>query len=271
MIKNIAYYPSQCAQNAPPVMQAFLHGCESNGIHTVADSMHADAAVIWSVLWNGRMQANRLVYQHYRQQGKPVICIDIGALNRGTTWKIAVNNINADGYYGHTENLDFDRPSKLGIALKNLSNVKPAVLIAAQHPRSLQVENVDQAKWFESMLNQFEIDLPVVLRLHPRGRIDYSAIANRVTVQPCRPVSSTYDSFDIDYNYQWVINYNSGAGIQAALAGANVIVHTSSLAYPVSKCTDKNQWLTEICHTEYLLSEISQATWLKRIGHKLEQ
>jgi hypothetical protein len=80
----------------------------------------------------------------------------------------------------------------------------------------------------------------------------------------------TYDSFDIDYAYQLVINYNSGAGVQAALLGANVLVDKSSLAYTVSKGMDKTQWLVEICHTEYTLHEIAAATWLKRIGHRLE-
>jgi hypothetical protein len=61
------------------------------------------------------MAANEAVYRHYRSQNKPVIIIDIGAINRGTTWKVAVNNINARGYYGHLDNLDWDRPAKLGL------------------------------------------------------------------------------------------------------------------------------------------------------------
>jgi hypothetical protein len=270
VIKNIAYYPSQCAQNAPPVLDAFLQGCASHGIATVANSWDADAAVIWSVLWNGRMQANRRVYQHYRAQGKPVICIDIGALKRGITWKVAVNNINADGYYGHCENLDFDRPRKLQVAMQQPKLIKPAILIAAQHPLSLQVENIDQSQWFAKVLTELNTDLPVVLRPHPRGRIDYQCIAGKVSVQHGRPLPKTYDSFDIDYAYQLVINYNSGAGVQAALLGANVLVDKSSLAYTVSKGMDKTQWLVEICHTEYTLHEIAAATWLKRIGHRLE-
>lgn len=252
-------------------MQAFLQGCKSQGISVVPDSMDADAAVIWSVLWHGRMRANQTVYAHYRSQGKPVICIDIGALHRGRTWKIAINNINAEGYYGHTENLDFDRPASLGIALSKLTQVRPAVLIAAQHPRSLQVQNVDQIQWFQRVLTQLPQDLPVILRPHPRGKIDLGALNGRVTVQQGRPVANTYDSFDIDYGYHTVVNYNSGPGIQAAIAGANVVVDCTSLAYPLSKGRDRNQWLIEICHTEYLVSEIAQALWLKRIGHMLEQ
>ena len=72
-------------------MEAFLHSLKVAGIIPVENSLDCDAVVIWSVLWNGRMQANKAVYEHYRSQGKPVIVIDVGALKREITWKISVN------------------------------------------------------------------------------------------------------------------------------------------------------------------------------------
>ena len=138
---RIAYFPNQAALNSRPVMDAFLQGCKKHNIETVEDSLTADATIIWSVLWNGRMAKNELVYHHYRKQNKPVICIDAGALNRGVTWKIAVNNINAHGYYGHQDNLDWDRPKKLGISLAVPAFNRPEIVIAAQHQDSLQVSN----------------------------------------------------------------------------------------------------------------------------------
>lgn len=281
MIKNIAYFPLQCANNAPPVMAAFLKSCHSANIQPVQDSMDADAAVIWSVLWHGRMKANQRVYQHYRSHNRPVICIDIGALDRGRTWKIAINNITAQGFYGHDQNLDWDRPKKLGIAHRLVSKVKPQVLIAAQHPASLQLECVDQMVWFDQQIQSIRAvtDMPIVLRQHPRGKVDPTRMSHKVVNQPAKPVANTYDSFDIDYAYHAVINVNSGPGIQAALAGARVIVHHTSLAAPVSiqavdimqpAVGDRHQWVVEICHTEYTLAEIEQGLWLKRIGYKLE-
>ena len=104
MINNIAYFPSQCALNSKPVMSAVLDCLQARGIQTQENSMDSDAAVIWSVLWAGRMAANQAVYEHYRSQGRPVIVIEIGALYRGVTWKIAVNNINAEGFQAKYEN-----------------------------------------------------------------------------------------------------------------------------------------------------------------------
>ena len=77
MINNIAYFPSQCAQNSRPVMSAVLDYLQARGIQTQENSMESDAAVIWSVLWAGRMAPNQAVYQHYRSQGKPVVIIEI--------------------------------------------------------------------------------------------------------------------------------------------------------------------------------------------------
>ena len=61
MIINCAYYPDQCAKNSPTVLKAFLHSLKVAGITPVENSLDCDAVVIWSVLWNGRMQANKAV------------------------------------------------------------------------------------------------------------------------------------------------------------------------------------------------------------------
>ena len=96
------------ALNSVPIFAALEQGIQENGVSLVNQGQDVD--VIWSVLWHGRMKANQAVYEHYRSQGKPVIVIDIGALYRGTTWKLAVNHITRDGYYGHEQDLDWDRP-----------------------------------------------------------------------------------------------------------------------------------------------------------------
>jgi hypothetical protein len=71
-----------------------------------------------------------------------------------------------------------------------------------------------------------------------------------------------------------MVNYNSGPGIQAALAGTRPIVDQTSLAWPVAinlnqidqpYNIDRDQWLIEICHTEYTIKEIQQGLWLQRL------
>jgi hypothetical protein len=76
-----------------------------------------------------------------------------------------------------------------------------------------------------------------------------------------------------------MVNYNSGPGIQAALAGTRPLVDQTSLAYPVSirmdqleqsYVVDRDQWLIEICHTEYTVDEIAQGRWLSRLSAGLD-
>ena len=76
MIKTVAYFPEQCALNSGPVMSRLLDCLQARGFKTEENSMNSDAAVIWSVLWHGRMARNELVYRHYRNQNKPVIIVD---------------------------------------------------------------------------------------------------------------------------------------------------------------------------------------------------
>jgi hypothetical protein len=273
---RVAYFPNSCALNSVPVMQAMLDSLRSAG-HTIEqNSMDADAVVIWSALWYGRMAPNKAVYEHYRAQNKPVIIADAGALYRGETWKIALNHINQLGYYGHTENLDMDRPRKLGISLAlNLSR-NPAILIAAQHRFSLQLANQNHEDWIMNQVAAIRAvsDRPIVIRPHPRSPLQIGTLTDTIIIEKPQKVPDTYDNFDMHFDYHAVVNYCSGPGIQAAISGTRPIVGTYSLAWPVSTAiddldrpynTDRDQWLVEICHTEYTIKEIEEGMWINRL------
>jgi len=283
---RIAYFPNYVARNGSNILNAFLDGCACRGISTVEDSLDAEAAVIWSVLWHGRMAPNQAVWSHYRSLGRPVVIIDIGALYRGETWKIAVNSITANGYYGHTENLDWDRPRKLGISIALNFSTNPRIIIAAQHARSQQVVGLASMEgWVVDQVEQLRkvTDRPIVVRPHPRSPLDWAGLVHLpkdVVIEKPVKVVNTYDSYNLAFDCHAMVNYNSGPGIQAALAGTRSIVDSSSLAHPVSikladieqtYTVDRDQWLVEICHTEYTIDEIAQGHWAKRLAPALDQ
>ena len=282
MIKNVAYYPLQCAKNSQPVVSAVLDCLQARGIQTQENSMTSDAAIIWSVLWAGRMSANQAVYEHYRSQGRPVIIIEIGALHRGNTWKIAVNNITANGYYGHLDNLDWDRPKKLRISLATQFNPRANIVVALQHDRSLQVADIDMTAWLHRTLSTLKnsTDRPITVRPHPRCKLKFNDLPAGVVVEIPNQLPNTYDSYDMHYDCHALVNYNSGPGIQAAIAGVRPLVDLTSLAYSVAVdfadieqpyTQDRNLWLTQICHTEYTLDELRQGTWISRLAPALER
>jgi hypothetical protein len=274
VIKTVGYFPLQTALNAAEPYRAVLSSLKQRGVKTQELSFDSDAVVIWSVLWAGRMLSNRSVYQYYRSQNRPVIVIEVGALIRGHTWKIALNNATADGYYGHTENLDWDRPRKLRLSLSTAAETDPSIVIALQHHASLQIQGLNVAAWIDQIMQNVRAhtDRPIVIRPHPRSRV---SLPPGVSVQRPQQIPGTYDNFDLPLNCHAIVNYNSGPGIQAAIAGVRPIVDPSSLAHPVSidfgfieqpyNC-DRDQWFTEICHTEYTVDEIHQGQWIDRLG-----
>ena len=280
----MAYFPLQCAKNSSPVISAMLDSLRNAGVSTQENSWDADAVIIWSVLWAGRMAANQAVWSHYRSQGRPVVVIDVGALYRGETWKIALNSITADGYYGHTENLDWDRPRKLGISLAINLTCNPRIVIAAQHARSLQVTGlVSMEGWIIDQVQRLRAvtDRPIVVRPHPRSALDRAGLVHLpkdVIIETPQRIDNTYDSYNLAFDCHAIINHNSGPGIQAAIAGTRPIVDVSSLAHPVGIThadidrpydQDRDQWLVELCHTEYTVEEIQQGLWLQRLQPQL--
>jgi hypothetical protein len=278
---KLAYFPKHTALNAAPVMQAFLDGCRAGKIQPVEDSMDADAAVIWSVLWLGRMRPNQAVYEHYRSQNRPVIIIEVGALCRGKTWKVSVNHITSAGYYGHRENLDRGRPAQLRISLANQSRTRPEIVIAAQHRNSLQTAEQDSMEQW--VLTQIQLlrnstDRPIHIRAHPRSPLRMPYLPENTAMEIARPVPNTYDGFDMHFNCHAVVNLNSGPGIQAAISGCRPVVDQSSLAAPVAVgyadieqpyTINREAWLAQICHTEYTVQELREGLWLKRIRSAL--
>jgi hypothetical protein len=274
---RVAYFPNQCAQNSKQPLEALLDCLRRSGHTLVENSMDADMAVLWSVLWHGRMAANQRAYMHYQELKRPTIIMDIGALYRGQTWKIALNHITAEGYYGHQENLDWDRPRKLGISQAiNLSR-NPAILLAGQHAKSLQVTDIaSQEEWANEKFQELRkvTDRPVFYRPHPRTTLHQKKLLPGIQIIKPQPVANTYDHFDMHFDYHAIVNHNSGPGIQAAISGTRPIVDSTSLAYPVSikmehidnpYDLDRDQWLVEICHTEYTIEEIKKGTWLQRL------
>lgn len=278
MIKTLAYFPLQVALNGNAPFNALLDSAQAAGIQTQENSYTADAAVIWSVLWHGRLKINQGVYEHYRQQNKPVIIIEVGALYRGQTWKVSVNNVTAEGYYGHQDQLDWDRPRKLKISLAQQMQSTPQVIIALQHAHSLQVASIpDMAQWVRDTVDSLRTvtDRPIVVRPHPRSRC---ALPEGVTVEQPQKLEGTYDSYNMHFDCHAVVNYNSGPGIQAAIAGVRPLVDATSLAAPVGVnwanieqpyTVNRDQWLTEICHTEYTVEEIQRGLWLNRLAPAL--
>jgi hypothetical protein len=271
------------ALNSKDVFSAFERSCITNG-HNISNSDNindADCHVIWSVLFHGRMARNKDIWTRCRELRKPVIVLEVGGIKRGTTWKVGLNGINRDAYFGDSNN-DDSRKRLLGLEVKPWRTSSKYILLCGQHDKSLQWQDMPRmSNWF---LNTYEeirkhTDRPIIFRPHPRCRLEHIERGlTHVTRQEPRHVNGTYDSFDMGFNdIHCTISYSSNPGIHSIIEGVPAFVSTHSLAYDVANdidflhdieqplMTDRTQWLNDYAHTEYTVDEISQGIPLKRL------
>lgn len=267
------------ALNSPPIFAALEQGIKNNGFSVVDHDQDVD--VIWSVLWHGRMQQNKTIYDRCRQQDRPILIIEVGNLSRGTSWRVSLDHIHQLGKFGNFDNLDKDRFKKLNVNLKPFQQFRNnKILIACQHEKSLQWDGMpSMAEWVRLEVEKIRkfTDRPIVVRPHPRSPFQLSV--SNISIEFPRKLPNTYDGFNIDYRYHCVINYNSGPAVQAAISGTPVICDQSSLAFPVSDqlenidsivLKDREDWFLKLCHTEWTVPEIAEGTPIRRLIPDLE-
>jgi hypothetical protein len=273
------------ALNSKPVFDAFRLGCHSLGFTCVDNSNDADVDVIWSVLFGGRMAANKAIWERNTADSKPTIVLEVGGIRRGTTWKVGLNGINRDAYFGPSNNNN-DRHRLLGLSLKPWRTHGEYILICGQHDKSLQWQNMPaMSTWVMNTIDAIRTHTvrPILFRPHPRCPLpNIEHEFKNVTRQRPTKVNGTYDDYDMRFsNIHAVVSYSSNPGIHSILNGVPAFVGTSSLAYDVGNdidflhdieaplMSDRQQWLNDYAHTEWTVQEISQGIPLNLLTDKL--
>lgn len=278
-IMNISIFNKFGALNSVPVFAAFQEGCKRHRIRVTEHNSAADVAVIWSQLWAGRMAPNRAVWQEFIASGRPVIILEVGQLNRGVTWKMGINGVNARGWFG--EGTESGRAKKLAVRLQPWHQ-GDHILIAMQRSDSEQWAGLlPPEKWLDNTVAKLRehTDRPIVVRPHPRQKLQ-----PKMGIKFQTPVAlrGTYDEFDFRSNLPraWaVVNENSGPGSQAIMDGVPAFVGAYSMATPVANIDfstiekplmpERAEWLEDLCHTEWTLGEISSGLPLGRLLGRL--
>lgn len=276
---KVSLFREYGAQNSKPVFDAFADSLVDAGHTVVDDDYSSDVAVIWSVLWHGRMAGNKKVWDDFHAHNKKVIVLEVGGLKRGTTWKVAINGINRDAAFGPDGN-GSDRANLLGLKLKPWSLGGDRIIICGQHDKSHQWRNQPNlTAWLGNTINSIRevTDMPIYWRPHPRCPVpmiehDHKNVHRQQPTQ----IKDTYDDFDFDCEGAYaVINFSSNPATQAVIEGVPVFTGPSSLAWPVAntdfttlgmpKRPDRTQWLNDIAYTEWTLEEIAQGKPLNRL------
>ena len=273
------------AQNSKPVFDAFRTGARLLGYDCVDNSDNADVDVIWSVLWNGRMASNKAIWDRAVAQSKPVVVLEVGGIKRGTTWKVGLNGINRDAYFGEGNN-DKGRAKKLGLKLKPWHTDGEFILIAGQHDKSLQWQGMPRmSQWVMNTIEDIQkyTDRPILFRPHPRCRLEAieHQYRNVYRQQPSH-IAGSYDDFDMSFNNIYAtVSFSSNPGIHSVLEGVPAFVGPASLAYDAANdldfmhdinepyMPDRQQWLNDYAWTEFTTDEIATGMPLKRLTDRL--
>ena len=264
------------AQNSQSVWPALYQGIARVGHSAVSHDWDADMAVIWSLVWAGRMRSNQQVWQHYRQRNRPVLVVEVGTLCRGHTWKLGINGLGSGAFWGREQ--DPLRSQHMAVQLRPWREPGSDIVIVLQRDDSEQWQGLPPTvQWLSETIANLRqyTDRPIRVRPHPRRATP--AVPGVIVDRPLRS-QGTRDDYDLDTSLSraWaVINVNSGAGVNAVIRGTPLFAHASSLAAPVAGLDwsqieqplrpDRDQWFQDLCHTEWTLAEIASGQALARL------
>ena len=270
------------ALNSKPVFDAFRTGANTLG-HDCVNDGNDGIDVIWSVLFNGRMAGNQAIWERCQRESRPCIVLEVGGIKRGTTWKVGLNGINRDAYFGPSGNSS-DRVRLLGLQVKPWKYDGEYILIAGQHDKSLQWQSMQpMSQWVMDTIQfiRAQTKRPIIFRPHPRCPLPAIEIEFKdVKRQQPHQIKGTYDDFDMQFDNIWAtVSWSSNPGVHSIINGVPAFTGPSSLAFDVAEQNlrnietplycDRTQWLNDYAHTEYTIEEISQGIPLKHLTSKL--
>tara|TARA_Y100001958_G_C21242067_1_gene570191 strand:- start:1736 stop:2608 length:873 start_codon:yes stop_codon:yes gene_type:complete len=272
--------------NSKKIFEAFVKSLEQAGEQVYLNkSVNADVAVIWSVLWRGRMLGYQKVWNEFRSKGKPVIVLEVGGLRRNKSFKIGINGINRDADFAN-QNFDDKRWPLFEHELRPWNPTGDMIIICGQHDASEQWKGLPKmSSWIAEQIHEIRryTSRPILVRPHPRNLIqfrenDFKNVKIRLPKRDFR----TYDDTDFKATLErtWaVVNHSSNPAMEAVIRGIPVFVSESSLCHDVGniKLTDINtpampnrkHWANKLAYTEWFEDEIEKGKPWNRIKKRL--
>ena len=285
---KVEVWPAHGPLNSKDIFKKFITSLQNAGedVH-INKETNGDVAVIWSVLWRGRMASYKKIWDRYRSVGKPVVVIEVGGLRRNESFKIGINGINRDADFAN-QTFDDKRWPLFNHTLRPWNPTGDIIVICGQHDSSEQWKGLPRmSQWIEQQIREIRkyTTRPILVRPHPRNQIQFSeSNFNNVKVRLPKRDYRTYDDTDFKATLErtWaVVNHSSNPAIEAVLRGVPVFVSESSLCHDVGniKLADINTpampnrliWANKLAYTEWFPDEIEKGLPWARIKTRLEE
>lgn len=274
--------------NSEPIFRAFIKSLQDAGDDIVLNKeSDSQVAVIWSVLWLGRMRNYRNIWQRYRKANKPVVVIEVGGLRRNKSFKIAINGVNRKADFAN-QVVDEKRWPLFQHTLKPWEPKGDTIILLGQHHASEQWAGMpDMRTWFKMQVDEIRkyTNRPIQIRPHPRNPVGfdlkkYKDVSLKVPIFDPNTVDDT--DFKNILKQAWaVVNHSSNPAMEAVINGIPVFVSESSLCYEVGNTLlsninnpimpDRQAWANKLSYTEWFEEEISQGQPWSRIKKRLEE
>ncbi len=285
---KVEIWPQYGPLNSKEVFENFITSLQDSGEQLyINKSANADVAVIWSVLWQGRMRNYKRIWDQYRNAGKPVVVLEVGGLRRNKSFKIGINGVNRKADFANQE-VDDTRWNLFNHKFKSWRTTGNNIIILGQHHNSEQWAGLPEMNnWFEQQVQQIRkyTDRHIQIRPHPRNPVGFDVRKfNNVSMR--RPIMDRKTIDDTDFkdtlhNAWAVVNYSSNPAMEAVINGVPVFVSEDSLCYEVGnksldninnpQMPDRQNWANKLSYTEWFPDEIKKGLPWKRIKKRLEE
>lgn len=279
---KIAIFPDTCAQAGKPVMKAFIESLQGEDYQICknTDRPQADLIVMWS--WLLGIYGRDAIYNHYKKTNAKFLILEVGALKRNTSWKVAINGINRDADFGN-QIVDDNRLALFNLVPYPWRQEGEHIIVCGQNEKSIAWNQGNMKDWAEKMIDwiRSQTDRPIWFRPHPRFQVNFNDSKERkIFVSTPKKIKLVGSTDEVDFTQALtrahaVVNYNSNPAIESVLAGVPVYVDQSSLCWDVGNPIlsdvnnparpDRTEWLKQISYTEWLVEEIRQGLPWKRL------
>lgn len=285
---RVEIWPAHGPLNSKDIFTKFITSLQNAGedVH-INKETNGDVAVIWSVLWRGRMASYKKIWDRYRSAGKPVVVIEVGGLRRNESFKIGINGINRDADFAN-QSFDDKRWPLFNHTLRPWNPTGDMIVICGQHDSSEQWKGLPRmSQWIEQQIHEIRkyTTRPILVRPHPRNQIQFKeSNFKNVKVRLPKRDYKTYDDTDFKATLErtWaVVNHSSNPAMEAVMRGVPVFVSESSLCHDVGniKLSDINTpampnrltWANKLAYTEWFPDEIEKGVPWARIKTRLEE
>ena len=286
---KIGVFTTYGPQNSKDIFDRFISSLRAAGedVRLNEQANNCEVAVIWSVLWKGRMEGYRRIWNEYRNSGRPVIVIEVGGLKRNHSFKLGINGINRDADFANQE-FDDKRWPLFGHTFKPWNPTGDIIVICGQHDASEQWKDLPRMEiWIKQQIKEIRkfTTRPILVRPHPRNQIGFNENEfKNVKVRLPKRDYKTYDDTDFKATLErtWaVVNHSSNPAMEAVINGVPVFVSESSLCHDVgnTKLADINTpampnrlgWAQKLAYTEWFPNEIEKGLPWDRLKHRLKE